>query len=78
MQSGPELFPGLSCLMLESTSDREISSFNMLAEAAAWNSVSSMEPISAAFLQYNRALKYSCQSECLTQMYIPINTSFTK
>ena len=65
MQSGPELFPGLSCLMLESTSDREISSFNVFAEAAASNSVSSIEPISAAFSQYNRALKYSCHSERL-------------
>ena len=65
MQSGPELFPGLSCLMLESTSDREISSFNMFAEAAASNSVSSIEPISAAFSLYNRDLKYSCHSERL-------------
>ena len=51
--------------MLDNTSEREITSFNMLGEAAASNSVSSTEPISAALSQYKRELKYSCHSELL-------------
>ena len=50
---------------LAMTSDNEISSFKLFAEASAANSVSSNDSISGAFSQYRRELKCSCHSECL-------------